>query len=223
MGDTIRLTASDDHALDSYLAEPAAGRKGNVVVVQEIFGVNLHIREVVDRFAANGYRAIAPALFDRVRPRVELTYTQEGVAAGRELAAAIGWDMPTRDIAAAAATLAPAGKVGIVGYCWGASWAWVAACRLDLSAAVCYYGRHIVELLHSEVPRAPVMMHFGQNDASIPMEAVDKIRAAHPDIPIHVYEGVGHGFNCDRRADYGPAQAKLAFERTLRFFAEHVG
>lgn len=221
MGDAIRLAASDGHAFDAYRAVPKAERKGGLVVIQEIFGINDHIRDVADRFAAAGYEAIAPALFDRVQRKVELDYTPDGIAAGRELAAAIGWDWPVADIAAAAAALGPRGTAGAVGYCWGASWTWVAACRLDLGCAVCYYGRHIVDLL-GETPRAPVMMHFGEDDASIPMENVDKIQAAHPDMPIHIYPGVGHGFNCDRRADFGPEQSALALERTLGFFADHL-
>jgi carboxymethylenebutenolidase len=221
MGETIELRASDGHAPGAYRAAPAGARKGGVVVVQEIFGVNGHIRSVCDGFAAEGYEAVAPALFDRIRPGVELNYDQAGVDEGRELAAAIGWDQSTRDIEAAARALDADGKAGVVGYCWGASWVWVAACRLDLACAACYYGRHIVELL-DETPRCPVILHFGAEDASIPMAAVDAIRAAHPDIPIYVYEGAGHGFNCDRRADFRPDAAATALERTLALFAEHL-
>jgi carboxymethylenebutenolidase len=221
MGEWVKLTAPDGHALDAYRAVPAKARKGGVVVVQEIFGVNAHIRDVAERYAAEGYEAVAPALFDRVRPGVELNYDQAGVTEGRELASAIGWDHPTRDIEAAALALDPDGRAGVVGYCWGASWVWVAACRLELACAACYYGRHIVELL-DERPRCPVILHFGADDASIPPEAVDAIRAAHPHVPIHIYAGAGHGFNCDRRPDFRPQAAATALERTLGLFAEHM-
>jgi len=221
MGEWVKLTASDGHALDAYRAMPEKARKGGVVVVQEIFGVNAHIRDVCDRYAAEGYEALAPALFDRVRPGVELNYDASGVNEGRELAAAVGWDHPTRDIEAAARGLDAHGKAGVVGYCWGASWVWVAACRLDIACAACYYGRHIVELL-DEKPRCPVIMHFGAQDASIPLENVDAIRAANPDIPIHVYEGAGHGFNCDKRPDFRPEAAATALERTLALFTQKL-
>lgn len=221
MGATVRLTADDGHALDAWRAEAAGPAKGAVVVIQEIFGVNAHIRAVTEGYAAAGYDAIAPALFDRVRPGIELAYDPAGIEEGRALAAQIGWDDPVRDIGAAARALRPDGRVGVVGYCWGGSWAWMAACRLGVAAAACYYGRHIPDLL-DETPRCPVIMHFGAADASIPPENVEKIRAAFPDIPIHVYEGAEHGFNCDHRAAFQPAAAGRARERTLAFFAEHL-
>lgn len=221
MGKTIRLTAEDGHTLDAYKAEPEGEQKGAVVVVQEVFGVNGHIRDVCDRFAAHGYAAVAPALFDRVRRGVELDYDQAGIAEGRELATAIGWDDPVTDIRAAAEALRPDGGVGVVGYCWGGSWAWLAACRLDAGAGACYYGRHIVDLM-DERPRCPVILHFGADDPTIPAANVAKIRAAFPDIPICVYDGAGHGFNCDRRKDFRPDAARTALDRTLALFAEQL-
>jgi len=221
MAGNMQLTASDNHTLDAYRATADGMRKGGVVIIQEIFGVNGHIRDVCDGYAKAGYDAVAPALFDRIRPDVELGYTPEGVAEGRELAAAIGWDDPVLDIEAAARALEPSGRVGVIGYCWGASWTWVAAARLNLGCAVSYYGRHIVELL-DEKPRCPVMMHFGADDASIPLENVEKVRAAFPDFPIHVYEGAGHGFNCDRRGDYHSEHAGTALERTLAFLEANL-
>ena len=221
MRETVLLTAADGHQSEGYRVRPASRRKGGVVVIQEVFGVNGHIREVCERLAADGYEAIAPALFDRVRPRVELSYDDAGIAEGRELASAIGWDKPMLDVRAAARAIDLDGKIGVVGYCWGGSWAWLAGCRLDILCAVCYYGRHIPDLL-DETPRCPVMMHFGAEDASIPLESVETIREAHPDIPIYVYEGAGHGFNCDQRASYHAEAAALARKRTLAFFAEHL-
>lgn len=221
MGETVRLTASDGHQLDGYRARSGGGRKGGVVVIQEIFGVNAHIREVCDRFAADGYEALAPALFDRIRVKVELPYDEGGIAEGRKLSEAIGWDKPMLDVWAAAKTLDIDGKVGVAGYCWGGSWTWMAGCRLDVGCAAVYYGRHVPDLL-DEQPRCPMIMHFGAEDDSIPAENVDKIRAAQPDIPIYVYEGAGHGFNCDHRAAYDADAAALARKRTLQFFAQHL-
>lgn len=217
----IRLTAADGHQFDAYRADPERAAGGRVVVIQEVFGVNSHIRDVCDRFAERGYAAIAPALFDRVRPGVELGYDEAGIAEGRELAAAIGWDRPTADIKAAAEALGPGGTVGAVGYCWGGSWCWVAACRLDLAAAACYYGRHIVELLN-EAPRCPSVLHFGAEDPTIPLDNVDTIRRTFPDLPVYVYEGAGHGFNCDRRDQYRPDAAKAALRRTLELFEANL-
>ena len=221
MGSIIRLNAADGHGLDAYRADPVGDARGAVVVIQEIFGVNGHIRDVCDGYAEAGYAAVAPALFDRVRPGVELDYDADGIADGRDLATAIGWDDPMHDIWAAATALRADGKCGVVGYCWGASWTWLAGCRLDVAAVACYYGRHIVDLL-PETPTSPAILHFGAEDASIPSTAVEAIKAARPDLPVHVYAGAGHGFNCDRRADYRPKSAALALERTLAFFATHV-
>lgn len=221
MGEFIQLVSADGHRLDAYRSHAQEPLKGGIVVIQEIFGVNAHIRDVCDRYAADGYEAIAPALFDRVRRGVELNYDEAGVGEGRLLATEIGWDAPVVDIDAAANVLRVHGKVGAVGYCWGASWTWLAGCRLDLAGVACYYGRHIVEWLQ-EVPRCPVLMHFGSEDASIPLENVEKIRVAHPEASIHVYEGAGHGFNCDRRADYRPEVAALALKRTYAFFETNL-
>ncbi len=221
MGETIRLTASDGHELDAYLAEPSAPARAGLVVIQEIFGVNVHIRTVADGFAADGYTAIAPALFDRVEPGVELGYEDPDRDRGRAISGEVGWDGPVLDIAAAAQALKPAGRVGVVGYCWGGSLAWLAACRLKVDCSVGYYGGKIKDYL-DETPRCPVMLQFGDADKSIPLEDVDTIRAAHGDVPVHVYPG-GHGFNCDRRASHNPESAAQARERTITFIAEHLG
>jgi carboxymethylenebutenolidase len=215
MGDRIELTAADGHALTAYEADPGQASRG-VVVVQEIFGVNGHIRDVTDRYAELGFRAVAPALFDRVTPRVELDYDADGVAEGRALRARIPWDHAVADMGAAVAHLADSGPVGVVGYCYGGSLAFLAATRLSIAAAVGYYGGQIVEFL-DETPRCPLMLHFGEADSAIPLEDVAKIEATFPDVPVHVYEGAGHGFNCDRRGSFDEPSAGLALDRTLEF------
>jgi carboxymethylenebutenolidase len=221
MGESIRLRAEDGHEFQAWRAEPTMPRKGAVVVVQEVFGVNAHVRNVCGRFAELGYSAVAPSLFDRIRPAVELDYDEPGVTKGRELVGELGWSAPMLDIWASAKALRADGKVGAVGYCWGGTIAWLAGCRLDVGCVSAYYGRQIVEFLE-EKPRCTAILHFGAEDALIPPENVEKIRAAHPDVPVYVYERAGHGFNCDRRADFRPDASKLALERTLALFAAHL-
>jgi carboxymethylenebutenolidase len=222
MGETIQLKASDGHELAAYVAAPDGAPRGGLVVIQEIFGVNSHVRAVADGFAAGGYRVIAPALFDRIERGVELGYDPDGVAAGRNLKGRMDWDTPLLDIRAAIDAL-PDLNTGVVGYCWGGSLAWLAATRLDgLAAAVCYYGGQINDF-RDESPKCPVLMHFGGEDGGIPIDAVEAIRAAQPDIPIHVYEGAGHGFNCDHRASYDDGAAATAGRRSMEFLAANVG
>ncbi len=221
MGTNIELTAKDGHKLGAYRSDPKGAPRGGLVVAQEIFGVNGHVRDVCDRFAEAGYATIAPALFDRVERGVELDYKPEHVDQGRELRGKLDWDGPINDMAAAAEALKGVGKVGAVGYCWGGSVAWLAATRLGLPS-VGYYGGHIIEFV-AEQPQAPVMLHFGETDQSITLEDVDKIRAAHGDVPIFVYPASGHGFNCDQRASYNAESARIALERTLGFLAENIG
>ena len=225
MGQMIELTASDGHTLAAYRADPAGAARAGVVVIQEIFGVNAHIREVADDYAAQGYLAIAPALFDRARPGVELGYDESAIAEGRDLAFAMDPDLPVRDVAAAVEAAASAGKVGAVGYCWGGSLTFLAACKLDVAAASSYYGGQIVAALEREpglVPAAPLIMHFGEHDAGIPLDDVDRIRKTFPDAPIYMYDA-GHGFNCDHRGSYDESSRRTARQRTLDFFAEHLG
>lgn len=220
MGTTIDIATTDGHKLTGYRAEPSGAPRGGLVVIQEIFGVNSHIRAVADGFAADGYVALAPALFDRVEPGIELGYAPEDVEKGREIRAEIDYDDAVRDVGAAVTALAGL-PVGVVGYCWGGSLAWSAATRLDgLQAAVGYYGGFVPEM-SDEMPRHPVMLHFGETDESIPLEGVEKVKAAHPDVPVYLYPA-GHGFNCDQRGSYDEPSAKLARERTLAFFAEHL-
>lgn len=222
MGETITLTASDGHELSAYRADPTGAARGGLVVIQEIFGVNSHIRSVADGFAADGYVAVAPALFDRIERGLEFGYDPDSIARGRELKGRTDWDDAVKDVAAAVAALSGV-KIGVAGYCWGGSLAWLAATRLDgLSAAVCYYGGQISDF-RDETPKCPVLMHFGSEDASIPMDAVEAIKAAHPDIPIHIYEGAGHGFNCDQRGSYDAEASATARKRTTDFLAEKLG
>ena len=221
MGEQITLNAADGHVLSAYRAEPEGAPRGGIAIVQEIFGVNAHIRDVVDSFATEGYVAIAPALFDRIEPGIELDYDEAGRNRGRSLRPEISWDQAVADVAAAVGVLPE--KTGVVGYCWGGSVAWLAAARIEgLSAAVCYYGGQIKDFL-DEAPRCPVLLHFGSADKSVPMEDVSAIRKAHPDLPLHVYEGAGHGFNCDRRASYDRAASVSARQRTMALLADSVG
>jgi len=210
------LTATDGHPLDAYEIHPA-GAAAAIVVVQEIFGVNDHIRSVVDRYASFGYRAIAPALFDRIETSVELGYDDAGIARGRELAGAVKWQPAMQDVAAAVAHVASTGPVGVVGYCFGGSVAWLAANELPIRAAVGYYGGQIHELI-DRVPSVPTMLHFGELDRAIPLDHVASIAAAHRRVDVHVYEGAQHGFACDARGSYHALTAAIALGRTLEFF-----
>jgi carboxymethylenebutenolidase len=216
----IELTAADGHHLAAYRAEPAGTPRGTVVVIQEIFGVNSHIRSVADGYAAEGYLAIAPAMFDRVMRGVELGYTSEDVAKGRDLRAKIALDPAMLDVAAA--VKAGTGKVGIVGFCWGGFVTWMAAAKVaGLACAVPYYGGGMLD--HADVKATcPVMCHFGEKDQMIPAEGVRKLAAAHPDHQVFLYDA-DHGFNCDQRGSYDAPAAKLARERTLAFLAQYVG
>ncbi|WP_439552432.1 dienelactone hydrolase family protein [Falsiroseomonas sp.] len=218
----IELTAADGHRFAAYKAGPADAKKA-LVVVQEIFGVNRHMRRICDDFAKEGYAVIAPALFDRVERGVELGYTGDDVARGRDLRAKVPADGPMLDVEACAAALPPGAARGIVGYCWGGTVAWWGATRSTSFKAACgWYGGGIAGT-KDEKPSCPVELHFGSLDASIPMSDVDAIRAAQPGIAIFVYEGAGHGFGCEDRASFKADDAAVAEKRTLDFFARHLG
>ena len=222
MGTHIQLTASDGFALPAYRAEPSGTPRGGLVVVQEIFGVNRHIRSVCDGYAADGYSVIAPALFERYEKGVDIGYTAEDIARGKELKARAATDAALRDIAAARDALAAAGKVGVVGYCWGGYIAWMSACRLSgFACAIAYYGGGVLEA-GSETPRCPVLAHFGERDAMIPVDGVKRFAAAQPGVEVHIY-AADHGFNCDQRGSYDAAAATLARQRSLQFLREHLG
>lgn len=222
MGETITLRAGDGHELGAYRATPDGGAKGALVVIQEIFGVNHHIRAVCDRLAGEGYVAIAPALFDRTQRDFQSGYTPEEVAVARGFIASPDMDAMLCDTQAAIDEATKAGPVGVIGFCLGGSLAFLAATRLDgVKAAVGYYGGRIAAAA-DEVPRAPAQLHFGEKDAGIPLSDVETIKAKRPDCEIFVYAGAQHGFNCDERASYDAASASAAWARSLTFLAKHV-
>ncbi len=229
MANFIDLKSADGFVFPAYVAEPAGKPKGAVVVLQEIFGVNSHIRSVADGYAAAGYLAVAPATFHRVKPGVDMGYTEADMNAGFALKTAVE-ALPApgvlQDIQAAInhAAQTSGGKVGIVGFCWGGLLAWRAACTLSgLSAAVPYYGGGMTAGDEpARQPACPVMAHFGNQDHWIPLETVEAFRKAQPGVEVFVYEA-NHGFNCDQRGSYNEAAAKLAKQRTLDFFAKHLG
>jgi carboxymethylenebutenolidase len=222
MGETVKLRAADGFEPSAYVARPEGAPKGALVVVQEIFGVNGHIRRVADGFAADGFLAIAPALFDRIRPDLTLGYGQDEIQEGIALKGQSSTKTALADVAAARDFVAEAGKAGVIGYCWGGFLAWVSATRLPgFAAAVSYYGGGIGTVA-DEKPRCPVLMHFGEKDHAIPLADVEKVREAHPSgVEIHVYPA-GHGFNCDERASYDAESARVARERTVAFLDAHL-
>ncbi len=226
MGESIEITSSDGFTLGAYQASPEGEPKGAVVVIQEIFGVNGHIREVVDGYAADGYFAIAPQIFDRVEPGIELGYDEAGMNAGIEIAfQKIDIPVTLQDIQAAinaASAHGKEGKVGVVGYCFGGLLTWLSACELNgVTAVSAYYGGGLVGEAERSA-KCPVIMHFGELDAHIPLSDVEKIKAAQPDATGYVY-AADHGFNCDHRESYNADASALAKERTLAFFSENLG
>jgi len=223
VGRAIELTAADGHRLGGYRSDPVGQARGAVIVLQEIFGVNVHIREVCEGFAADGYLALAPALYDRSSQRdCQLGYQAEDIELGRMLREEFSWEDTVKDVEAAAETARAAGlRVGTVGYCWGGTISYLAATRLNVQAAVVYYGGQIIPYV-DEPANCPLLMHFGRLDDAIPSSDVDKISDTHPDATVHLYEA-GHGFNCDRRQSYDARAATLARSRTLEFFATHLG
>jgi carboxymethylenebutenolidase len=222
VGHDIKLTASDHFQLGGYRADPASAPRAAVVVIQEIFGVNHHIRAVCDRFAGNGYVAIAPSIFDRIEPNFQSGYSPDEVAVARKFVANPDWPAMLRDSQAAIDAVKDTGPVGIIGFCLGGSVAYAAATKLSgLSAAIGYYGGAIVRFA-DDTPKVPTLLHFGEKDAGIPLSDVDIIRAKRPDVEIHVYPGAQHGFNCDERASYDAANSGIAKQRSLDFFAKHL-
>jgi len=221
MGEYTTIMARDGHEFQAWLSAPPGRARGAVVVIQEIFGVNAHIRSVTDDFAAQGYTAIAPCLFDRVRRGIELGYTPEALQEGAGYARQLQPETTLKDLAAAVAVVRSSGRVGTVGYCFGGSMSYLAACQLPIACAVAYYGR-VTNYLEQK-PKCPLMYHFGTADTSIPMSDVDKVKAAADARAVfYLYEGAGHGFNCDQRASFNSAAAALARTRTLDFLARNL-
>ena len=218
---TLQLLAADGNRLDAYLVKPEGTPRGAIVVVQEIFGVNSHIKRVAEQYAAEGYLAIAPAMFDRLKKDVDLGYDAAGLQAGIELMMKATNEGAIADLNAALGAVSHAGRVGMVGYCWGGRVTYLAGCRTNIAAGVAYYGGGIAQLL-PETPRCPMMFHFGEHDSHIPLADVEKIRTAFPHGTYHLYPA-GHGFNCTDRADFDARSARLAFERSIEFFRHHVG
>ena len=222
MGQDIKLTASDNFQLGGYRADPATAPRAAVVVIQEIFGVNHHIRAVCDRLAGEGYVAIAPAIFDRVEPNFTSGYSPDEIAEARKFVANPDWAAMLRDIQAAIDAVSPIGPVGIIGFCLGGSIAYAAATKLSgLSAAVGYYGGAIVRFADDK-PKAPTQLHFLEKDAGIPLTDIETIKTKRPDVEVFVYPGAQHGFHCDERASYDKTSADIAWPRSMAFFEKHL-
>jgi carboxymethylenebutenolidase len=222
LGKHFSLTAADQHQLGAYRADPKGTPKGGIVVIQEIFGVNNHIRNVCDRFAEEGYVAVAPALFDRQVKGFESGYTPPEIEKARSFIANPDWDAMLRDTDAAIKELKSVGPVAIVGFCMGGSIAFLASTRLSgLSAAVAYYGGAIAKFA-DEKPKCPIQMHFGEKDAGIPMSDVETVKSKRTDAEIYVYPEAGHGFHCDERGSFHEGSSKTAWQRTVAFLNKHM-
>jgi carboxymethylenebutenolidase len=222
VGHDIKLTASDHFQLGGYRADPTGAPKGAVVVIQEIFGVNHHIRAVCDRLAGEGYVAIAPSIFDRIEPGFTSGYSPDEIATARKFVANPDWAAMLRDAQAAIDAVKDVGPVGIIGFCLGGSVAYAAATKLSgLSAAIGYYGGAIVRFADDK-PKVPTQLHFGEKAAGIPHSDVETVKAKRPEVEIHVYPGAQHGFNCDERASYDKTSADIAWPRSLAFLARHL-
>ena len=219
MTETVELSAADGHPFSAYRADPTGTPRGGVVIIQEIFGLTPHIREVADQYAAQGYTSFAPAMFDRVRPGIVLDYSQ--IQQGVETMMALQPSQTLLDVGATVDAAAAVGKTAVVGFCWGGTIAYVAACRLPISAAVSYYGGRILQY-GDRKPRCPVMYHFGEQDQSHPARDVEKVRQLLPGGLYYTYPA-GHGFNCSERSSFEPESARLAFERSLEFLRSNVG
>ena len=222
-GEVVSLRAHDGHALSAYQARPDKPPRGGLVLLQEIFGITGHIRRVCDGYAAQGYHVVAPALFDRVRPGIELGYSKEDAATGRDLRSKLPWDQVFADVIAAKAQLSGSGKIATLGYCWGGTIAWRSAVHVDgVAAAVCYYGTQIGPFI-AEKPRCAVLMHFGESDPIATLDHAGQLRATQgAQVEIQVYPA-SHGFNCDEIASFHQPSAALALRRSLEFLAAHIG
>jgi len=220
MGKTISVTAADNHSFKAYLAEPQGLPRGGLVIIQEIFGVTDHMKHVTDEFARNGYLAICPAFFDRVERDTTVSYTDFG--RGRELVGQISDEMVIADINAAVDHVSSAGKVGAIGYCWGGAMAFLGGCKANLDCAVSYYGTRIIQYSPLMKPKVPMQYHYGAEDQSFPMDAVEKVMAEQPEGEHFVYAGADHGFSCHDRPQYDAEATELALERALKFFGNSL-
>ena len=223
MGDSFTLTAPDGHKFAAYVAEPAGAPRGGIVVAMEMYGVNDYVRAVCDSWAGDGYRAIAPDLWARFQPGFTLPYDDEGNRIGKKMSAEADWELALDDLQTAADAVRSAGKLAIVGFCYGGTLAWLAACRRRFDASVPYYGSDMCDY-PDEIPRCPVLCHVGDKDTAVPPAEVAAFKAKRPEVPWHIYPGVVHGFdNFIRPARYDEAASRLARERTLAFLRRHIG
>tara|TARA_Y100001970_G_scaffold294331_1_gene450745 strand:- start:49750 stop:50436 length:687 start_codon:yes stop_codon:yes gene_type:complete len=223
MNESIQITSSDGHSFDAYMTSVNKDTDIALVILQEIFGVNQHIRSVCESFTKVGYTALAPALFDRVKPGIELGYGSDDIEKGRNFRSQLGWDDALTDIDASINFLSDNGysKIAVIGYCWGGSLAYLSSCRLNINASVGYYGGQIINFV-DELPKCPVMLHFGSEDHSIPLSDIETLAKKHPEILTYVYKEAGHGFNCDLRTDYNLTASNQALSRTLAHLNEHL-
>lgn len=219
----IKLKARDGHQLDAYVARPAATPRGGVVVVQEMYGLNTYLQAVCEFYAAHGYVAIAPALYDRHRPGLVFDYSKEDHDRAQQVYKNWNFDLALDDMDAARDAVAAEGRVGLVGFCWGGTLAWLAACRRDYACAVAYYGSMMPDYA-TEPSRCPVIAHIGDQDTTMPPRRIDSFRQAQPTVPVYIYAGAQHGFdNRDRLPRYHEKACREAREHTLAFFAKHIG
>jgi carboxymethylenebutenolidase len=219
----IRLTARDGHELDAYLARPTGDIRGGLVVGQEMYGLNDYIRGVCDHYASEGYLSIAPALYDRLEPGLTFAYTPADHDRAQRTYRTLELDAALDDFDAARAAVADAGRVGVLGFCWGGSLAWLAACRRTYDCAVAYYGSMMPDLA-AEQARCPVIAHIGELDNTLPPERVARFRVAQPSVPVYIYQGALHGFDNENRTErYDAAAHGLARERSLEFLRRNIG
>ena len=220
MNEIIEVTAKDHHQFSAYISQPSGKPKAGIVIIQEIFGVNTHIKEVTDLYASYGYLCIAPSLFDRIEKNIILNYDEKGVSKGRDLKELCD-NYALKDIEASISVVSSAGKVGVIGYCWGGSLSWRIGCEVShLSASVCYYGGDIPKLRDLK-PKCNVLTHFGEFDKGIPIKDVRIFEKKRPEVHTYTYPA-DHGFNCDHRGQYDKTCAVIAFDRTLKFLEKNV-
>ena len=220
MNEIIEVTASDNHQFSAYISQPLEKPKAGIVIIQEIFGVNAHIKEVTDLYASKGYLCIAPSLFDRIEKNVTLNYDEIGISKGRNLKELCD-KKALKDIEASISVVSSAGKVGVIGYCWGGSLSWRIGCEVSsLSASVCYYGGDIPKLRNLK-PNCNILTHFGELDKSIPLNEVKIFEKTRPEVLTYTYPA-DHGFNCNQRSQFNKTCADIALDRTLKFLEKNI-